>query len=434
MAIPIYNTGGAQFPLVLANTTNEIILSASNIISFTQSSQRAGSISVTAGNTINFSQSTGGSSAPKIVTANNTIAFSQASSSGLLTRTASNKLNLTHAVSNADKSELTASNTINFTQTASPGLLIRTASNILNLAQNALVFITSQDAIPLTASDTITFSQSNNRFILKASAIGLTASDTITFTQRAIFPIELTASNTFSPSASASANAGKSATSVVNFTQSVILNQVRNLTASNTFNVTHSFTFLQFRNGVPVSQNGTCDATKQYSPFSGGDGDPAIRQIPPTLTRRTDVLFFYPIGPICNATTSITLRTPNFGDRDRNQYNRINRESRGGSLTVFRDPKWPKERTLVMDYSGIKDSDTDGIIEFLEDTLGLRVGLRDWQNRVWFGIISNPDTAITRTGKDRNDIVIELEVDSTELQLQACSKLELTQSNTRVVE
>ena len=404
---------------------------ASNTLVFTQTNLRQGSWSPTASNTLTFTQ-TNFVVFPRELTASNTITFSQNAGSGLLSRTASNQLTFTQSGSSGGVFELTASNTLNLIQSAGPGLLSRTASNTIVFSQSAFEGIVIATGTVLTASSTVTFSQSNNRIIILAGAITLTADSTLTFTQRAIFPIVLTASNTVAFTQATVSNVGKSVVQTIEFTQTVVANVWRNLTASNTVEFKHGFSAVQFRDGIPVRGNEACDATKLYSPYSGGD-TPVIRPVVPAMERKTDVVFYTPIGPFCTATDSLTLRTPNFGDRDRNKLARINRESRGGSLTVFRDPKWPKERTLVMDFSGIKDSEVDDVIAFLENTLGQQISFRDWNSRVWTGFITNPDSAITRTGVNRNDIALEMEVTESGLELNACNTIVFTQSNANEV-
>lgn len=407
-------------------------LTASNTLSLTQTADRQGEFSATASNTLSFSQSNVVAGL-KSVTASNSLSLTHAGTSGLYARTASNYLQLTQQADVGGVKEVTASNAISFSQAASSGLFSRSAHSFLDLEQLAAGGFVSINAIPLTASSSITFAQSVIRALALASGTALTADNTLTLTQRAIFPIVLTAEGSITFSQVADGNAGKSGTSELVFTQTVVANHWRSLTASNSISFAHGFSAVQFRNGIPVLGVGGCDATKTYAPFSGGDS-PIIRPVAPALNRKTNVEFFYPTGPSCAATNSITLRTPNFGDRDRNQYNRINRESRGGSLTVYRDPQWPKIRTLVMDFSGIKDSEVDGIIEFLEDTLGQQIAFRDWNSRVWYGLITNPDSAITRTGTNRNDIALEMEVTDTALEVNACSEISFSQSNARVVE
>jgi len=398
---------------------------ATSNITFAHVANRTGSFSYSAESYIEFSQSARG---PFTRTASNTIEFSQSNAKNILNLSANNQINFVQIAQISGIRELTASNTVNFIQSAAPGLLTRTAYNEFLIIQHSNRFTQYTDAIPLTASNDIEFSQSNNRYILKASATALTATSTLTFVQSAIFPIELTAENTIVFTQSSYGNAGKSVTQTIEFEQSVICNHWRSLTASNTINFNHNFTWFQLRNGEIISTQGTCKVTELYSPFSGGNGSPLIRPIPPDIIVHNDVEFYYPAGSSCLATELIILRTPNFGDRDRSQYNRINRESRGGSLRIFRDPTWPKQRSIVMDFSGIKDSEVYDILNFLEITLGQLVSFRDWTGRIWIGIITTPNNPVIRNGTNLNDLSLELEVINSYLELYACNTLILSQS------
>lgn len=366
------------------------------------------------------------------LTASNTLSLTQAASSGLLTRSAYNSLSLTHAGHFEQVISLSASSSLSLTQAAAPGLLTRSAYNTIPVAQNVDMFTAGVDAIDLTASNTLSLTQANNRYILLAAAIELSAESIITLTQRTIFPYELDAESTITLTQSAVSELGKSAESILDLSHTADVFVTRNLTASHALDIQQAVLWLHYRDDELVSDTG-CSVIHRYAPFVG-EGSMPIRATPPSLIKQTDVLFFYPAGASCAATTSFTLRTPNFGDRDRNQYNRINRETRGGTLQVFRDPKWPKQRTLMMDFTGVKDEEVDGILEFLEATLGVKVGFRDWEGRVWTGIIMTPDAPIIRNNRNRNDIALELEVDDTELQLTSCSSLALTQGAAAVVD
>jgi len=368
------------------------------------------------------------------LTASNTLILTQLAESNILTRTGYSSLELTQFTHYAADFDITASSALSLTQSAESNILTRTAYNSLELVQDVMGFVVQADAIALTAESMLTFVQTNNRVHVLAAGDTLTASHTLVFTQHAIFPIELSGQNTVVFTQSASADAfSKTATSLLELEHLATVILSRNFTATSTLNLRQAFTWTQFRDGVPVIGVGGCNATRRYSPFSAGGTSP-IRPVPPVLSHQSDVLFFYPVGPICGAISSITLRAPEFGDRDRNQYDRINRESRGGSLKVFRDPDWPKERILAMNFTGISDNDVDDIIEFLEDTLGQRVGLRDWHNRVWFGLIVTPDSPVVRNGRCRNDLSLEMQVESTYLDVNACNVLSLSQMDETVVE
>jgi hypothetical protein len=401
-------------------------VTATSPLSLTQSADVAGSVNLTGSDLILFTQSSG-TVGPVLVEGNGSLVFSQVASPGLLTRTASAVIGFSNSSRLAQELILTSSNNLVFVQNTTPGLLTPTSHSEFFLTQSNNRIIENPNGTDLTGSGSLVFTQTNAVLQVLSTATALSALSTLTLTQSAIFPIELiNESQSIVFSQSNSINVGKSSSQTIDFIQSVVANHDRNLTSSNTLNLSHGFTAIQLRDNIVIG-SGNCDATKIYAPFSGG-GASTIRPVAPILQRKTDVIFFTPAGPLVGATNSLTLRTPNFGDRDRNSYTRINRESRGGSLTIFRDPKWPKIRSLVMDFSGIKDSEVYEVIAFLEDTLGQEIALRDWNNRVWYGLIVNPDSAITRTGRDRNDIALEMEVTDTGLELNAGNSLTFTDS------
>lgn len=427
----IFNRTGASAVSFTALARLDLSVSATSTISFTQTNAQAGTITVNADTFLVFSQ-TNAVTGPTEVGASQALTFTQAASSGLLSRTANNVFSPTSFMARfAEELSITAGNTLSMTQFSASGLLTRTSHDEFNLTQTNNRFTIKSTAVALTASDSITFTQVNSRGHVLASGTSLTTSDTLTFTDTAVFPIDLTVSHELTLVQSASGNTGKSGTSEFTLTQSVFRNWDRNISATSSLNLSHGFSAVKFRNGIAIGDD-SCDATKTYSPFAGGDS-PIIRPVAPALNRKTDVEFFSPVGPSCTATQSMILRTPNFGDRDRNQYTRINRESRGGSLTIFRDPKWPAIRSLVMDFSGVKDSEVDGVISFLEVTLGTEIAFRDWNSRVWYGLIVNPDSAITRTGVNRNDISLEMEVTDSALEVNGCNSVTFDQTASEVV-
>ena len=84
-------------------------------------------------------------------------------------------------------------------------------------------------------------------------------------------------------------------------------------------------------------------------------------------------------------TDSVTLRAPNLGNKDRLSFNRIVRETRGGTLIVFADPIWPKLETLVLSFSGLSSTQSQQLLAFLETHLGEEIGLLDWEGPVLAG-------------------------------------------------
>lgn len=105
----------------------------------------------------------------------------------------------------------------------------------------------------------------------------------------------------------------------------------------------------------------------------------------------------------------VLLRNPELDDRDRIGYTRVNRESRGGELQVYRDPSWPLVNTLQATVVGLKRTDVDDLLSFLEDHLGEEISLNDWHGRYWRGVITNPDEPVVEDTKDRWTMSFEFE-------------------------
>jgi len=105
----------------------------------------------------------------------------------------------------------------------------------------------------------------------------------------------------------------------------------------------------------------------------------------------------------------VFLRNPELDDRDRLGFTRINRESRGGELQVFRDPTWPEVNTLQGTVVGLKKEDSDAFLQFLEDHLGEEVSLNDWHGRYWRGVIINPGEPTVEDSRDRWTVAFEFE-------------------------
>jgi hypothetical protein len=93
-------------------------------------------------------------------------------------------------------------------------------------------------------------------------------------------------------------------------------------------------------------------------------------------------------------TDSVTLCSPNLGNRDQLVFNRILRETRGGTTISFADPIWPKVQTHVLNFSGLTRDEAQDLLDFFTDHLGVEVGMIDWEQRYWRGIIVTPEDPI----------------------------------------
>jgi hypothetical protein len=148
--------------------------------------------------------------------------------------------------------------------------------------------------------------------------------------------------------------------------------------------------------------------TKQYSPFVGGtsvSGYTAPSTTAPTLVRGPMTLTY----PYVSPTSTLVFRNPEFGDKDRLLFNRVNRETRGGTLIVFADPKWPKTQILSVQVDNLGPEAIANFLTFLQDSLGQEIGLLDWEGRQWRGIIITPDTQATHVGKHDRSVTFEFQ-------------------------
>ncbi|KKK96388.1 hypothetical protein LCGC14_2663250, partial [marine sediment metagenome] len=109
------------------------------------------------------------------------------------------------------------------------------------------------------------------------------------------------------------------------------------------------------------------------------------------------------------AATSITLRNPELGDKDISQFQRINRETRGGTLVVFSDPIWPRTQKLILEFTGLTEDKAQEFLTFLNLSLGQYVELTDWESNTWRGILTSPQSPIIRDGTCKITATVEFE-------------------------
>jgi hypothetical protein len=93
------------------------------------------------------------------------------------------------------------------------------------------------------------------------------------------------------------------------------------------------------------------------------------------------------------------LRNPELGNKDRLQFNRISRETRGGTLIVYADSIWPKIQVQVLTFTGLSKEQAAGLLTFMSVHLGREIGFVDWEHRLWRGVITNPNDAVVQDGR-----------------------------------
>lgn len=181
---------------------------------------------------------------------------------------------------------------------------------------------------------------------------------------------------------------------------------------SHTLNLGHALTWFE---DTPCFR-------KQYTPFQGENTVFTIFAQPPATLpishgdASTDrLVLYYPSHSVI--AKQLVLRAPELDNRDRNAYTRVSRETRGGSLIVYADPAWPSLRTLVVSVVGLTALEAEAYMEFIEATLGKQIEIRDWEGRLWQGIIINPENPVVQDGKERFTIAFDFEGEAFEEEL-----------------
>lgn len=107
--------------------------------------------------------------------------------------------------------------------------------------------------------------------------------------------------------------------------------------------------------------------------------------------------------------TTITLRAPDWGDRDKYEVVRVQEESRGRSLIVYQDSKWPKTEVLSLTFSYMTSSDVDNLLNFLMTNIGKSVTYVDHYGRTWTGYVLNPDAEVRQVTRSNRTISIDFQ-------------------------
>jgi len=226
---------------------------------------------------------------------------------------------------------------------------------------------------------------------IRVDAIPATASDSFSLSDEAHVAYDGVADDTCTLTDTAEAILSKLSDDELDLSDGAQHNVIRNLTVSDTLELSESVLWYnRLENYLYV-----------YHPFTG-TGPPSAPEPPPSELEgpipgiTVPFQLVYPVtGPFSD---TLSLRAPNLGNRDRLQMNRVSRETRGGTLIVYADPMWPKIQTLVIDFSGLTKAEASGLHTFMDDHLGLEIGMLDWEHRFWSGIIADLTSPVVQDG------------------------------------
>ena len=193
---------------------------------------------------------------------------------------------------------------------------------------------------------------------------------------------------------------GRGITDDITITQSITEIRRSNVTVTSSLSLSDTTDFTKNEN----DRNILCT----YTPFVGVTSDENAPipppSVSPTLIPLSQITLTCPA-----ASTTITMRNPEHGDKDISQFQRINRETRGGTLVVFSDPIWPRTQKLLLEFTGLTEEKGQEFLTFLNLSLGQYVELTDWDSNVWGGILTSPQSPIVRDGECKVFATVEFE-------------------------
>lgn len=342
----------------------------------------------------------------RLIGVNQTLALAQTSDSGATyNESISDTLSLSDGATAQIDVPVSVSDTLNLVQTVTNNIKMVSVNQSLSLSQSA----TQRGPIYLTINHNLHLAQSEDGHL---GTVNQTVADELVLVNKVGLSYEVSVSQSL---ALTQEGARKNIiTDALALTQSVsvgkggdvdqLLLLVQTLTTQSEFTrpISHS---LGINQSVTYYVESPC-ITKSYSPYVGSTTDAnytAPSTTAPTIGHNTLTLTY----PYTSPTTTLTLRNPSFGDKDRLTYTRINRMTRGGTLIVYSDTKWPKLQTLAVQVDNLSPKQASDLISFLRTSLGKEIGLLDWENRQWRGIVTTPDAQVTNTSK--NDLSVSFQ-------------------------
>jgi len=314
-------------------------------------------------------------------------------------KTVSDTLSLSHTATRELVANLSASHTLNLTHSVRAGhpinvlasdLLCETHWDYDPVTGTLIPYILGlQDAVELEADRQLPRGQVDNlplwhrAFVehVRADGTPAEASDTLSLTDAAYVNQTPLAAHTLALTQTAEVVASKAVADTLVLTDAATLNIVYTLSASDTLNLQQSVGWSRITLGIE----------NIYSPFIGvGGTTPPATLDGPVAGIGACRFVWPPVSPSVN----VPLRSPEFGNKQRLTCQRISRETRGGTLVTFADSIWPKLTTLVWTVTGLTRVRGDAVLAFFSSYLGLEVGLVDYEQRYWRGVVLTFDPLV----------------------------------------
>lgn len=106
-----------------------------------------------------------------------------------------------------------------------------------------------------------------------------------------------------------------------------------------------------------------------------------------------------------------TFKAPIMGNTNDLSFQRVNRRTRGGDLTIYRDPDWPITEVLSLTFSFTLEADADRLMQVIRSTTGRIINYYDHEGHTWLGVIQNPETQKVQVSKNSYQVQLNFEGD-----------------------
>lgn len=425
-----FQAAGPSFLLSTSDPTGV----ASNSITFSVTSSAIANRPVSSSNSLTFS-SLGVGDTSKFAAADNSLTFS-VQSSNIVDRYVSANNTLTFNQESRGLAPVVTSNVINFNQSVAYQYeIVRGASNSLTFNQNPNAY-----TLRVSASNTVSFTgattfRRNPLYTSFESILDFQHSAQVSIAYGSGNAAPATSSLSFEHSASvAGSEYLRSASNLIEFTNTPTSDKYASGSNSlifshsatgkpgqgNSLTFNHSASFLLVkpgRNNLTFSQSAAAKlianraASNNITFNHSGEAEainPSFCEYDdgPTLIRRSSIVLTYPVS---SPTTTLTLRTPKIGDVESLSINRIIRETRGGSLRIYRRANLPVLTTLKFTIDFLSREQANNYLTFLEQTAGKEIGLLDYNSQQWIGVITTPDEGFATPQNKNKSITFEFE-------------------------
>jgi len=106
---------------------------------------------------------------------------------------------------------------------------------------------------------------------------------------------------------------------------------------------------------------------------------------------------------------TITLKSPKFSDTDTLDYRRVNSQTIGGKLIIYRDPNWSAKESINFQWENLEKLDYKNLLDFLLRKAGRTLTLVDHHGFTWTCKQSNVGAEGSEGANDRYGYQLEVE-------------------------